>query len=392
MKNVSARRRAAWRVASAVVAVTMLALAECRAAPVVAQAPLVAFGSPALEILVGPLPVLSPGQRGLSRYDARLLELGKSYADTFPQDRKDLITSVYYDLALALYTAYYRTGDARWQERARRVARTWRDAPNNRAIQTYLDSDVGADLIPPPRSMATLGLAVLALEAGDAPARQVVDLHARLIERRWIAVSGPYGLENPIMPMSDAREAGYGLMALVAATMLGDDHCAAARSLVDAILARQGASGQWQNWSDKGRPFTLNYMNGLLMEALILYDRAIGDPRIVPALARSSRWMWTTQWIRAARAFQYGNVNAGDVNTAPAPILNGLILPAWGFLAARTGDRRYVEEGDEILAGLVTATEREVHSEKQFAQAYRSSGRYLGFRVPGAGVTTAPAR
>jgi hypothetical protein len=370
---------------------------EAPAARALAQAPpsidgarLVAFASPALAVLVGPLTELAPGGSGPSGYDGRLLRLARQHGGAFPADRQDLVSSNYYDLALVLYVVHYRTGAPEWLPLARRVARAWRDAPNNRAIAAALAGDETAGrLVPPPRGMATLGLAVLALEAGDGDARRVVHEHARLVEERWVNTTGDYGLANPVMPLGDPREAGYALMALVASTLLGEDHTSAARRLLDAILARQQPAGHWRGWSEEapGRPYTLNYMNGLLMEALVLYDRAVGDARIVPALARAVDGTWRQQWSDGARAFRYGDAAAGD--TSPAPILNGLMLPAWGYLYARTGEARYREQGDRMLAGLVRALDHEVHGAKQFAQSYRSSARYLAFRLGAPSVSRA---
>jgi len=397
----SPRRRALHALAgiglAAGLALADLSGAAAPAPPAVVQGPsnpgaaaLVPFDSPALALLLGPLTALPPSGGRPSAHDAALLRLARRYADAFPADPGDLVSSNYYDLALVLYTVHSRTGDPAWRERARRVARAWRDAPNNRAIAPALaGDDTAGRLLPAPRGLATLGLAVLAIEAGDDEARAVVDRQARLVEERWVDTGGDYGLANPVMPLGDPREAGYGLMTLVASTLLGADHSAAAARLLDAILARQEPAGAWRGWSEDapGRPFVLNYMNGLLMEALVLYDRALGDPRIVPALARAVDWTWRQQWSEPALAFRYGDAAAGD--TGPAPILNGLMLPAWGYLYARTGEPRYLGQGDRVLAGLVDVLDAEVHGVKQFTQAYRSSARYLAFRLGAPSVSPA---
>jgi hypothetical protein len=70
-------------------------------------------------------------------------------------------------------------------------------------------------------------------------------------------------------------------------------------------------------------------MDGLAMEALILYDEVIGDPRILPSIERCLQWTWGTQWVDAARAFLYADITSGSVNTNPYANLNGLLLPAW---------------------------------------------------------------
>jgi hypothetical protein len=347
---------------------------EPDAAPDPAPAP-PAAGDP-IALLLGPLLVAGSAEPVVARYDAVLVDLGHRYASAFPEWPEDLVSSNYYDLALVFYTAYHRTQDPYWLEQARRVARTWRDSPNNQAIPGYLAGDWSlGSLVPPPRSMATLGLAVLAVEAGDAQARAVVHLHARLIEERWVNSTGEYGLGNPVMPMGDQREAAYGLMALVTSTLLGEDHAAAARRLLDAILARQLASGQWQGWVEGGHVYTNNFMNGLLMEALALHDRVLGDARIVPAIERAMAWTWSTQWVAATQSFEY---DAEGSDPTPAPALNGLFLPGWAHAYARTGQTAYREQGEQILRGLVERGLEEIWGVKQFSQVYRSSGQYLG--------------
>jgi hypothetical protein len=340
-----------------------------------------------LEILVGPVTVLG-SDPACAAFDAAQLDGGRRFAEKFPAHPADLIASTYYDLALVLYTIHYRTGDAFWKERARVVATRWRDAPENTVIGAFLADEPGAAArVPPPRGLASLGLAVLAVENGDKTARSVVDGHARMIER-LMTRAGRYGLANPSMPLGDAREAGYALTALVAATVLGDDHRKAAAQLLDAILERQRPDGQWLSSAESiSTPFTLNYMNGLLMESLVLYDRAIGDARIVPALTRALAWTWTTQWRASAGAFQYGSVDEGTVNTKPAPVLNGLMLPAWGYVATRTGDREIRAQGRRIFDGAVRAGLGEIYAVKQFDQLFRSSPRYLGFDARFGGVS-----
>jgi hypothetical protein len=333
-------------------------------------------GGDPLAVLLGPMIPVGSSESLVARYDASLVTLGHEYAGEFPAQPGDLIGSSYYDLALVLYTAYSRTQDPFWLEQARRVARTWRDSPNNQAIPGYLAGNWAlGSAVPPPRGMATLGLAILALEAGDDQARAVVHLHARLIEERWVNSDGEYGLGNPVMPMGDQREAAYGLMALVASTLLGEDHSDAARRLLDAILGRQLASGQWRGWLEGGHVFTNNFMNGLLMEALALYDRALGDARIVPALERALAWTWGTQWVPATLSFAY---DAAGSDPTPAPVLNGLFLPGWAHAYARTGQAVYRDQGEQILRGLVERGLDEIWSVKQFGQVFRSSAQYLG--------------
>ncbi|MEA2626981.1 MAG: hypothetical protein QOD06_3026 [Candidatus Binatota bacterium] len=323
-----------------------------------------------IEILTGPLTRIGTetGVPSAARFDQAAVAKGRTYADAFPAFPDRIWDSNYYDLARVLYQMHYRTGDAYWRDRARAVARTWRDDPMNQQIEAYLAGNESLrGSLPPNRSMATLGLAIYALEMQDAEARKIVHMHARLAERA--------------LHWQDQRETGYGLMALVASTFLGDDHAANAKKLLDVILAAQKADGRWESPGGElvAVPFTLNYMTGILCEALILYDRVIGDARILPAILKSIDWTWSTQWLPAVKSFQYANLTAGTVNTDPAPVLSGLILPAWGYAFYKTGDTMYLEQGNQIFQGLADSGTAEIWSAKQYAQVYRSSASYLGF-------------
>jgi hypothetical protein len=96
--------------------------------------------------------------------------------------------------------------------------------------------------------------------------------------------------------------------------------------------------------------------------------------------------------VDRARAFRYGD--GVDDGSTPAPVLNGLLLPAWGYAYVRTGRQVYLTQGDRILEGLVGGVVAEGQAQKQFTQAYRSAARYLGFRAaPGPRAPAAgPAR
>ena len=337
-----------------------------------------------LDLLRGPLPLMGQPSTatGVSTYDTYDLTKGRTVAAQFPFDPSDMVSSDFYDLALNFYVTNYRSGDAFWLSAARSVATAWRDSINNQNIPKYLAGDYSVGpTIPPPRGMATLGLAIFAAETGDVGARTVVNNHARLVEEA-------FG-----MAWSDAREAAYSLIALVASTLLGDDHSASAREMLDVILANQKPDGHWEDTSTSGlvppnpdgspQVFVLNYMNGLLMEALAFYDRALDDTRVLPAIQRCVDWTWTTQWLDGAGAFQYGNINSGSITTAPAPDLNGLMLPGWGYAFSRTGITAYRDQGDRIFAGLVATIPSLTWDEKHFAQVYRSSAQYLGFTAGG---------
>jgi hypothetical protein len=360
------------------------------------QTKLVAFSSRELELLAGPLT-----RSASTAYDRLQLVEGRKYAQAYPVGvgvydnyHSDDVSKNFYDQALALYIIYFRTGDVYWRDKARVVATDWMKSPYNTNIPTWLSTQrEGLQL--PLQALASqiLGVAVMAVEAGDRAAAQTVNNQAELYGAGTRGLTGtPTGLYDGF---GDGREAGYRLMAATAAVVLGFDHRAPAKRQLDVILARQRHDGFWTSWIPHYHPvppgtpdFCQNFMNGILLEALAFYDRAIGDPRILPAMINNMRWTWETQWVPSAQAFQYCSVSYAfkgqSCERTPFAALNGLMLPAWGYVYSRTGDQKYLEQGDKILTGLVARGRLEISGQKQFTQMFRSSSRFLGYRALGA--------
>jgi hypothetical protein len=345
--------------------------------------------NPPAEVVAKLLGPMVPVGRDTAAFDAVLLEKGKAIADAFPgkptadlsgDGRIDVGDYLFYDLPLVLYRIAFRTDDPAWRDEAREAARAWRDHPGNRKLGRYLAGDwtVWKELNHQPRCFGTLGLAILALEADDAEARQVVNDQARLIDTVWM--HGPHqSLTDPVMPLGDPRECGYALMALTAATVLGDDHSQAARELLDAILAKQQPDGQWLSKDEKfaGGGYTSNFMTGILNEALVFYDRALGDARIAPAIEKNLAWTYRTQWVEAERGFKYHSAGTADEMKVDG-VLGGLMVQAWGYAYAKTGKAEYLDQGTEIMAGVTGRGFEEIWGPKQYCQVFRSSPMFFG--------------
>jgi hypothetical protein len=306
------------------------------------------------------------------------LKQGRVYADGWPAAPSDMIASNYYDLAYTLYQIYYRTQDSYWLARARQVAQDWLQVANIRALHACVTAQpTDWDLcgqVPPARSIALMGPAVLAAEDGQAAARQLLNDYAAFLVLK--------GLQAHWL---DERENGYMLLYLAASVALGDDHRALARQFLDTALAHQSADGSFVGTysypygSSCVYHHSENFMNGILGEGLILYDRVIGDARIVPALRALANWLWTTQWQAAKLGFRYSPPeSAACIPGGDAQVLNGLFLPIWGYLYERTSEALYQTQGDQILQGLVQYGFGGISGVKQFNQAFRSSGHYLG--------------
>ncbi len=339
--------------------------------------------SPEIQKLLGPYVAMGKG----GPLDEIALKRGREFADQLPikstidingDGAIDFADAYFYDLPLILYRTYYRTGDKYWLEKARYTATAWRDHPGNQKMRKYIAGDwkLWREIVNQPRNFGTLGLAVLALESKDAVAKQVVFDHAAQVEQAWMY--GPYqSLTHVVMPLGDPRECGYSLMALLAATVVGEDHKKASKDLLDHILNAQKPDGQWHSGED-GKPelgYTSNYMVGLLMEALILYDRVIGDERILPAIEKCLAWTWSTQWVEAREGFKYHSVKEEEAQ----PALSGLLLPAWGYVYWKTGKPQILEQGNRIAKGLAGPGAKEMWGVKQYNQFFRSSPQYAGY-------------
>ena len=376
-----------------------------------------------LQILTGPvLPVGNPA----SAYDSWQLTQVQKTVDGFNADSMAFDTTVakstisewnYYDLALCCYLLYYRTGNIAWRTSARAVAGAWRNNDLNSNTISAVDGGISLYLagkywlnsptntigrqVMPPRGFSTLGIAVHALETGDAASRNIVNQQALLGERNW-----PKFIDGSIN--SGMRESAYSLMAMLAATLLGNDHRAAAMVSLNGFLSGQKAAGNWQDSDDGSQvpalSFTQAFMMGLVMESLVMYDRVVGDARIVPALQAATAYLWNTQWVPVVPrssppfgAFQYANINSGTVNTNPYANLSGLIVPAWGYLYAKTGNATYKTQGDAILAGMVAGGAQPgingagLYNSKQSNQEFRSSPRYVGWTGATTGKLSAPS-
>lgn len=345
--------------------------------------------SPEIRKLLGPwAPVGKPVEiPSAAALDDIAFKRGREYADALPirhttdvngDGAVDYSDAYFYDLPLILYRNYYRSGEAIWREKARSTSASWRDYPGNQKMRKYLEGDwkLWREVVNQPRCFNTLGLAVFALESDDAVAKGIVFDHANQIEKVWMY--GEYqSLKHPVMALGDPRECAYGLMALLAATVVGQDHRKGAAELLDHILKSQKPDGQWQSpdGDAPGGGYSSNYMVGLLTESLLLYERVIGDARILAAIEKNLAWTWSTQWSGESEGFQYHSVK----ETGAQPALNGLMLPAWGYAYYKTGKAAYLEQGNRIAAGLAGKGSKDMWGVKQYNQFFRSSAQFAGY-------------
>ena len=93
---------------------------------------------------------------------------------------------------------------------------------------------------------------------------------------------------------------------------------------------------------------------------------------------RSVDYMWNTQWLAPLSAFTYSTVTCTTGGLEDAPDLNGLILPAFGWVLRQSGNGAYRTAGDAILAGAVARAW--LQGSKQFNQTFSTSYQYFGWR------------
>ncbi len=282
---------------------------------------------PPLNVLLGPLTAI-----GTSEYDTMELAQAAVWENWTLSD-----TNVhFYDGALNYYLLYYRTGDTRWSTRADFLAKDISDFQMSTGAYTGFPSqlDGSGRSTFTGKDYTTLGMAIYYLRTGYGPALSSV--RAQASGGNWYR--SPWSASNP---NANTRDAAYGLMAMLTSTLLGGDTdwTTSMATAVNAFMTGQGTdltSGGLQpndGWvtADDGTQVpalqTLEcFMNGLVMEALIMYDRVIGDSRIVPSIKRAVDWMWSTQWVPTGggtEADRITNTNTNATSTSSVTIGTG---------------------------------------------------------------------
>lgn len=148
---------------------------------------------------------------------------------------------------------------------------------------------------------------------------------------------------------------------------------------------------------DKDAPYVRPFMVGLTANALIeavdnfgLVDTGGpgGTSRTFSYLKTAADEMWSTMWLEGSQAFKYTDRVTGSGGEEPAPDLNLLIAPLYGWIYKKTGDITYLEKGDKIFNGGIAAAT--FSSGKQFDQTYKYSWRYLSYRGAYGSFTPVP--
>lgn len=266
----------------------------------------------------------------------------------------------YYDAARVYYQIAEYTGNKQWERCAEIALRAYVDGylvPNKYTAAGWEIFPHGLLLhyrrTGDPRSKAALvGMASSAAFARHEP-------------REWLV-----GQEM-------SREVAYNIESKLLAEEVGYSDRAEVQRLVDIAL---GHYDQW--FVSKTAAYVRPFMAALTAEALILWYDKTKDPRVLPALKTGADMMWEKMWLPKHKAFKYTDRPMPHGGEEPAPDLNLLIAPLYGWLYKMTGDEKYRERGDQIFEGGVRSAY--LSDPKHFSQNYRWSFQYLAWR--GAGV------
>jgi hypothetical protein len=208
------------------------------------------------------------------------------------------------------------------------------------------------------------GLAMDYERTGDELSRTAVEL--LYTGNGWVRV----GNLSYDITWETSREVAYALNTHLVHERLGGVRSEYLQDLAEAAI------GHFEQWFVSGKAaYVQPFMVALSAEALIGYYELTGDNRVPPILKLAADSLWENSWDPSTQSFLYDN---GDGTSSPAPDLNLLIAPLYGWVYQQTADAAYRTMGDEIFAGGVQ--DAWLDGGKQFSENYRWSFDYLKWR------------
>ena len=351
----------------------------------------------------------------------------------------------YYDLALVQYINYYRTGDTRFLEYARKTADAWWHS------QWINDGTVtGGTSHLPPRSMAFAGLMLRALD-GRPEMWDYLQREVKNTFTLWV-----YNHKSDPQLYYDNREDGYAqLYAVMLAKVLPDNYPlysngtlqpstgtatdgATKRALylnqtedtaVNFFGRLQKSDGSWRfNVESEGVINTEQpFMTGLYLESVVLLHQLTTNTNVKTSLVnqltssvshlyndtyekndpvtnfppykwRGVFYYWGGGTVAEPNKYNptrprttaCGLANCGDGSVTMARHLNSTIHHAFGYAYFVTANQVYKSMGDEMFDASYGDQVDGIHcladsgKGKDYAMNYRASGRYLIWRLAGA--------
>ena len=311
----------------------------------------------------------------------------------------------YYDQGLCQYVNYYRTGDQRFLTIARKINDSWWKG------SFIAEGHAEASNSLAPRNISLNGLILRAMD-GRPEMWPWITSYVREQFDTWVGlrVSYPgfyYGLRDP------------GYMLLYAAN-LGRVHPDPAvrsefrKKSLDAALklyARlQSPDGGFYFDLDSITKTTQPFQVGLLAEGLIAIHRLTGDDTVKRVILKSAEhqynrcfnakgWRGMYYFVGGTTKDKNESCEAGCGAAAnsyppsdPGQILevrqlNGTTIHQFGYAFLISGDSKYRQWGDDIFDA--TFSGRDGHRglaaarAKEYDESYRSSGKYLAWRLAG---------
>lgn len=380
--------------------------------PVAADGEFVVFPTPEIAFIIGPQLKSGSVANPWPWFDSNAIETGTRHGSDFPAapvNNSEYINANYYDQALVQYTNYYRTGDVRYLEYARKIADSWWEGSMIRG-GTVSPSSSHA-----PRNASLAGLMLRAMD-GRPEMWDWITAYANWHlwnwgERRITRETLHYGV----------RDGGY---ALLFGTYVAVVHPSQSvreeyrRRVIpvarDYYARLQFQDGSWR-WSDPAWPeFRMQpFMVGLLLEALIAVHKITEDPVLANAILRSTENLWAMayrgpQVVDERPEFTWRGMwytvygadgptgtsslrSGGDTNSIrEVRQLNATVVHAFGYAYRLSGDPKHLAWGDEVFAatfgnGTGPLSDRFYglgdFRPKEYNQSYRSAGRYLAYRA-----------
>ena len=296
----------------------------------------------------------------LAQWKQQMLDFGRHNCDYLKGSSgtfDERLMSTYYDAEWVFYQIADYTGDTSWNSCAQAAEKVYRDQyvmPANGQTPGYWTF--------------SHGLLDDYLRTNDAKSLQALNL---------LATNASFASDATPLSYTESseasRETAYAIMAYLNQEAAGGARRSRLAPLVNQALAH---IDQW--CVSNTAPFVRPFMMALTSHALIQYQEAVGDPRIVPAIKTAMDWAWDHTWLPDQQAFMYTDRVHSTGGMEAAPDLNLLIAPVYAWLYRQTGESRFLQRGDAIFAGGVKAAF--LSGGKQFNQNYRRSIEFVKLR------------